>query len=84
MARCNIAIDVDFTCQFTRCIKELIKRILTGNLNKKCIVYTNTVSSLVWLKTDLEIWLDMSYDIKGDVIVVQGDMEPEINFVSVC
>ena len=26
----------------------------------------------------------MSDDIKGDVLVIQGDMEPEIKFVSVC
>ena len=44
MARRNIRINVEFTLQSTRVIKRVLKSTLSDNLNKKCIVYTNTAS----------------------------------------
>ena len=58
MARQNIRINVEFTLQSTRVIKRVLKSTLSDNLNKKCIVYTNTASCLDQLKIDVEHWLD--------------------------
>ena len=42
MARGNIGIEVEFIYQCTWRIKNVIENQLNDNLNKKCIVYTNT------------------------------------------
>ena len=82
MARRNIRINVDFTTQRLRCIKLILEDTLSGNLDKKCIVYTNTSSCLDQMQADVELWLDMNENIKGDVIVIYGDLKPEVKFVS--
>ena len=82
MARRNITINIKFTTQTTRYIKTVLHGSMCGNLNKKCIVYTNTASCLDQLKVDIEQWLNSSDDIKGDVLIIHGDMKKEVNFVS--
>ena len=82
MARRNIRINVEFTLQSTRVIKRVLKSTLSDNLNKKCIVYTNTASCLDQLKIDVEHWLDSSDGIKGDALIIHGDMKAEVKFVS--
>ena len=82
MARRNIRINVVFTLQTTRVIKAVLKSTLSDNLNRKCIVYTNTASCLDQLKVDVEHWLDSSNGIKGDALIIQGDMKVEIKFIS--
>ena len=49
---------------------------------KKGIVYTNTASCLDQLKVDIEQWLNSSDDIKGDDLIIHGDMKKEVKFVS--
>ena len=51
-------------------------------MNKKVIVYTNTATTLEPLRSDIESWLDLSNNIKGDIIVIQVDLQPEVKFVS--
>ena len=82
MARRNIRINVVFTLQTTRVIKAVLKSTLSDNLNRKCIVYTNTASCLDQLKVDIEHWLDSSDGIKGDALIIQGDMKAEVKYVS--
>ena len=82
IAQRNIRINVEFTLQSTRVIKRVLKSTLSDNLNKKCIVYTNTVSCLDQLKIDVEHWLDSSDGIKGDALIIHGDMKAEVKFVS--
>ena len=64
-------------------IKNVLRDTLFGNLNKKCIVYTNTASCLDQMQSDIELWLDGNDDIKGDVLVINGDLKPEVKFASV-
>ena len=64
MARRNINITVYFTTQRLRVIKTALRDTLFGNLDKKCIVYTNTVSCLDQMQSDIELWLNMNNDIK--------------------
>ena len=45
-------------------------------------MYTNTASSLDILKSDIENWLTSHDIIRGDDIVIQGDMQPEMKLVS--
>jgi len=82
MAQRNIVMSIKFTTQTTRYIKTVLHRSIFGNLDKKCIVYTNTASCLDQLKVDIEQWLNSSGDIKGDVIIIHGDMKKEVTFVS--
>ena len=82
MARRNITIHIKFTTQTTRYIKTVLHRSMCGNLHKKCIVYTNTASCLDQLKVDIEQWLNSSDEIKGDILIIHGDMKKEVKFVS--
>ena len=34
------------------------------------------------MQADIELWLDMNETVKGDVIVIYGDLKPEVKFVS--
>ena len=63
-------------------IKTVLTSTLSDNLNKKYIIYTNTANFLDQLKVDVEHWLDSSNDIKGDALIIQGDMKAEVKFVS--
>ena len=82
MKRRNIKIDVDFTTQRLRHIKNVLSSTLSGNLDKKCIVYTNTASCLEQMQADVESWMDMDDSILGDLLVIHGDQKPEVKFVS--
>ena len=82
MARRNIRISVCFTMQRLRAIKNVLHKTLFGNLMKKCIVYTNTASCLDQMQSDIELWLDMNDDIKGNALVISGALKPEVKFAS--
>ena len=68
---------------FVKTTKTILKETLVGNLDRKCIVYTNTASCLDLMQSDIELWLDMNNDIKGDVLVINGELKPEVKFASV-
>ena len=82
MARRNIRINVVFTIQRLKTIKTILKETLVGNLDRKCIVYTNTASCLDLMQSEIELWLDMNDEIKGDVLVINGELKPEVKFAS--
>ena len=82
MARRNIKMSVLFTTQTTRYIKTVLTNSLCDNIEKKCIIYTNTASCLDQLRVDLEQWMNSSDNIKGDVLIIHGDMKKEVKFVS--
>ena len=82
MARRNIRINCSYTIQRPRLIKGVLNDTLGTNLDRKCIVYTNTAASITELQTSLELWLDMEDKIKGDIIVITGDLKPEVKFAS--
>ena len=46
-------------------------------------MYTNTASCLYQMQSDIELWLDANDDIKGDVLVINGDLKPEVKFASI-
>ena len=82
MARRHIRINVSMTFFAMKIVKQVIQTTLFGNLNKKVIVYTNTTASLELLRSETESWMDLSDEIKEDVLVIQGDLQPEVKFVS--
>ena len=59
MTRRHICINVSITIQSTRYVKKVLELTLSGNSNKKPIVYTNTAACLEQLRSDLELWMDM-------------------------
>ena len=67
--------------QTTRHIKTVLTDTLADNFTKKFIVFTNTASCLDQLEVDIEQWLDISDNIIGDALIIQGDMKPEVKFV---
>ena len=82
MSRRHIKLNVSITFKRSKEVKDVLKYTLRGNINKKVIVYTNTAEFLETLRSDIESWLDLSDDIKGDIIVIQGNLQPEVKFVS--
>ena len=68
--------------QRLRAIKNVLHETLFGNLTKKCIVYTNTASCLDQMQSDIELWLDINDDVKGDTLVISGALKPEVKFAS--
>lgn len=82
MAHRHICINITLTSQSTRYVKKVLESTLSGNLNKKAIVYTNTAACLNQLRSDIESWMDMTDNIQGDVLIIQGDLQPEVKFVS--
>ena len=82
MYRRHIWINITMSSQSTRYVKKVLECTLTGNLNKKAIVYTNTAACLDQLRSDIESWMDMNDKIQGDVLIIQGDPQPEVKFVS--
>ena len=82
MARRNIQIDVGFTVQRVRSIKNVLHDALFDNLNKKSTVYTNTAPCLDHIQSENELWLVMNDDIKGNALVINGGLKPEVNFSS--
>ena len=82
MTRRNIQINVIFTIQRLRVIKSILKETLVGNLDRKCIVCTNTAFYLDAMQYEIELWLDTNDDIKGDVLVINGDLKSEVKFAS--
>lgn len=82
MARRNIKFNVKFTSQTTSHIKTVLSDTLSDNFTKKCIVYTNTGFCLDQLHVDIKQQLDSSSDIRGDALIIQGNMKPEEKFVS--
>ena len=82
MARRHIHINVNLTFHPTKEVKQVIEHTLSRNLNKKVIVYINTAASFEQLRSDTESWLDLSDDIKVDVLIIQGDLQPEVKFIS--
>ena len=75
MTRRNIRINRNFTSQPTCHKKTIIHDTMYDNLSKY-IVYTNTASSLDMLKVNIESWLNSNDKIRGDTMIIQGDMKP--------
>lgn len=78
MARRNICIHVDFTTQRLRHINSMLENTISNNLNKKCIVYTNTSLYLEQIHVDVELWLVKREGIQGDMIVIYGDLKSKV------
>lgn len=82
MARRHIRINVSLTFFALKEVKQVIHSALSGNLNKKIIVYTTTAASIELLLSETESWMDLSDEIKEHVLVIQGDLQPEVKFIS--
>lgn len=82
MSRRNICINVSFTNQSSHTVKKVLVSNLGDNIHKKAIVYTNTAACLDQLRSDIEAWMDLKDAVKGDVLVIQGDLQAEVKFIS--
>ena len=64
-------------------IKGQLIESLSSNYVKKAIIYTNTASRAQTIFNDINTFVDMEVPFKGDVMLIHGDLEPEIKFASV-
>ena len=82
MSRRHIKLNVSITFKRSKEVKDVLDYTFRGNINQKIIAYTNTAEFLESLRSDIESWFDLTDNIKGDIIVIQGDLQPEVKFVS--
>ena len=82
MQRRTVRISVSMSLQYLRLIKEILKRILSGNLSKKVIIYTNTASRAELIKQEIDSWLNLTSSFEGDTIMINGEMESEVKLIS--
>lgn len=56
---------------------------MSTKLDQKCIIYTNTAACVIEIQNALELWQDMEDIIKGDIIVITGNLKPEFKFATI-
>ena len=69
MSQSHIKLNVSITFKRSKEVKYVLDYTLRGNINKEVIIYTNTTEFLDTLRSDIESWLDLTDNIKGDIIV---------------
>ena len=83
MEKRNIKIEFVCTVQSLRVVKKSILSCLSKDTQKKCIIYSNTATSLESLKERIDSWLDTEVNIPtliipGDTLLITGNIEPEL------
>lgn len=76
VSRRNVSINGSFTNQSSWNVKKVLVSNVGDNVNKKAIVYTNTASCFEHLCSDVKAWMEMNGEMKGDALVIQGDLQP--------
>lgn len=74
MTRRYIHINVSIAFNTTKEANQVIEHTISGHSNKKIRVITNTVASLAQLRPDTESWLVLYDAIRGEVLIIQGDL----------
>ena len=79
MQKRHIKIEMVLLIQSLQMIKKHIKNTLSTDLRRKCATHSNTASSLIKLKENLDSWLDQDGQVLGDTMLITGNLEPELN-----
>jgi len=82
MQRRTVRISVSMTVQYLKQIKDILKKLLSDNLSKKAIIYTNTASKAEVIKQEIDSWLNLTSSFEGDTIMITGEMESEVKLIS--
>jgi hypothetical protein len=78
----TVRISVSMSSQHLKAIKVILTNLLSSNLDKKVIIYTNTVTKAESIKDEIESWLNLTSSFDGDTIMINGDMESEVKLMS--
>ena len=82
MQRRTVRISVSISTQYLKLVKVILKGLLSSNLDKKVIIYTNTATKAESIKDELDSWLNLTSAFEGDTIMINGDMESEVKLKS--
>ena len=63
-------------------LQNILKDVLENNLHKKVIVYTSTAKKAEDLKEKIDHFLDDNPTIKGDTMLIYGNMYADVKFLS--
>ena len=83
MQRRTVRMSVIVSTKYLKAIKNILKELLSSNLNKKVIIYTNTAVKATGIKEEIDSWLNLTSAFEGDSIMINGDMESELKLASV-
>ena len=76
----NIRIEIKYSNQPLRVLKQTITNKLLDTTTSKAIIYGNVAAKLSTYQEKFDTWIDMNKDIKGDSVLVIGDQETELKF----
>ena len=82
MQRRTVRISVSVSTQYLKFVKCILKDLLSSNLHKKVIIYTNTATKAESIKDEIDSWLNLTSAFQGDTIMINGDMESEVKLQS--
>ena len=82
MQRRTVRISVSISTQYLKSVKVILKNLLSSNLDKKVIIYTNTATKAESIKEEIDSWLNLTSAFEGDTIMINGDMESEVKLKS--
>ena len=68
MQRRTVRINVSVSTQYLKFVKKILKDILSSNLNKKIIIYTNTATKAQYIKEEIDSWLNLTSAFQGSTI----------------
>jgi hypothetical protein len=82
-SRHNIDISISLSNFKMKAIKESLTCTLNDNIDKKSILYCNVAKSVTTIGDSLDNWLNEADNkIKGDTLLINGDLESEWKFFS--
>ena len=76
--RRNISIELKYTNQLFRFIKNTILTKIKDRPNSKAIIFSNVAKKIELMKQKIDEWLDSTGDVIGDTVLVIGDQETEL------
>ena len=82
MQRRTVRMSVSMSSQYLKNLKQILTNLLSSNVDKKVIIYTNTATKAENIKDEIDSWLNLTSAFEGDTIMINGDMESEVKLVS--
>ena len=82
MQRRTVRMSISMSVQYLKLTKQILKDLLSSNINKKVIIYTNTATKAETIKEEIDSWLNLTSVFEGNTIMINGDMESEVKLIS--
>ena len=69
----HIHINIKYTKQYYRFIKNQLKQHLQDNHNYKAIIISNTSRTATKAQNEVETWLNIKNELNGDTLLIVGN-----------